>query len=81
MKVTTDRQYTWDYEDGVYYKSDTNGPVSQLSVSNIPDPFQLWKGKTSMSEQVLLRPLTEDERLSLKPAEYLFDLWAHKESL
>jgi len=81
MLVATDalNGNKWHYLDGWYHQYDTSGVfVSKLSAKNFPDPFNVWENKVRKSEGVIQRPLTEPERQMLKPRQYIFDIWEHK---
>lgn len=83
IKVTTDNLNgnVWSYEDGWYYQTDNGKPLSKLSAKNFPNPFDVWTGKTKKTEASLGRKLTSDERDRLKPRQYIFDIWEHREGL
>ncbi len=68
----------WHYADGWYFQLFNNLIVSKLSMKNFPNPFDVWESKKKKFEGVLNRPLTEDEKISLKPRQYIFDIWEHR---
>lgn len=81
IKVTTDNLNgnVWSYEDGWYYQTNNGKEVSRLSSKNFPNPFDVWTGKIKKSSEAAGRSLTTEERDRLKPRQYIFDIWKHKE--
>lgn len=79
--VTTDTLNgdKWSYLDGWYYQDSIDGkPISKLSAKNFPNPHDIWESKMNRSEAVLQRPLTSDEKIILKPRQYIFAIWEHR---
>jgi len=81
MTITTDSLSgnKWSYLDDWYYQTDVIGVVvSKLSSKNLPNPNEVWQNKIAKSALMIGRELTIQERDSLRPRQYFFDLWEHK---
>lgn len=83
MKVTTDNLNgnVWSYENGWYYQTANGKELSKLSLKNFPNPFDLWDSKMKKSSEFLGRVLSTEEKDRLKPRQYIFDIWEHREGI
>lgn len=82
MKIATDNLTgdEWHFNDGRYFQFRNGEQVSYMSQKNFPNPWEVWNAKVSKSEALLQRSLTEEERNRLKPREYIFKVWEHKDA-
>lgn len=68
----------WHFDAGWYIQKRDGVEISRLSLKNFPDPFLVWESKIKKTEGTINRPLTEEEKTSLKPRQYIFDMWEHR---
>lgn len=80
MEVAKDdlRGDVWVYRDGWYYQTRNAEIISRLSAKNFPDPFSVWEKKIEKNSKIFQRELTNAERQILKPGQYIFDIWKHR---
>lgn len=78
MITTNTNGDVWTYENGWYHQIRNGREVSKLSLKNFPNPTDIWENKVKRSEKLVHRILTLEEKNSLRPGQYIFDIWEHK---
>lgn len=78
ISIDSLNNHKWYFADGWYFQKSGDVIMSKLSAKNFPDPFDVWARKIDGAKKAIGRELTIPERDNLKPRQYIFDIWEHR---